>query len=277
MDFVKKLKEWLDGEELEELPVAKPPQQEGEATKLPKREEFIVKVAREVAKVMEEEKLEIPPDGQIMMPSKYVIFLSKEDDEQWRGKIREGLERGLQNLVSQRAKEIIGSKPSNIKSLIMDLHVDSTLENGQVKVQPDWNEEEKTRVVAHKNNTPPRTPAVKSDDEDAKTVIRPRAVPALFSVEYTRNGGEKQMQKVFKDKIAVGRSEKADFMLEGDREISRIHAEIERLAAGRYKVTCTGQNGLEAGASWLEQNQSREIAPGEAIKIGPYELKITES
>lgn len=277
MELMKKIKDWLDGADMEDEPAA---QSADGPQKLPRREEFIIKVAREVARVMEEEKLEVPPDGLVMMPSKYIIFLSKQDDEQWRGKIREGLERGLHNLVSQRAKDLIGDKPSNVKSLTMDIHVDGALDEGQLKVQPDWDEEEKTRVLSRKTNAQPRTPTAKIDLDDAdaedQTLVKPRAAATLFQIEATRAGNPSQTHKFSKDKIAIGRSEKSDLMLEGDREISRTHIEIERLAAGRYNVTCLGQNGIEVNAAWLDQNQSREIAPGNTIKIGAYELKIAE-
>lgn len=277
MELMKKIKDWLDGADLDDDPSARSadgPQ------KLPRREEFIIKVAREVARVMEEEKLEVPPDGHVMMPTKYIIFLSKQDDEQWRGKIREGLERGLHNLVSQRAKDLIGDKPSNVKSLVMDIHVDGALGEGQLKVQPDWDEEEKTRVLSRKTNVQTRVPTVKmdidADDADDQTLVKPRAAAVLFQIEAARAGDATEMHKFSKDKIAVGRSEKSDLRLEGDREISRTHIEIERLAAGRYNVVCLGQNGVDINAAWLDQNQSREIAPGAVIKLGAYELKLVE-
>jgi hypothetical protein len=279
MELMKKIKDWLDGADMDDEPAA---QSNDGPQRLPKREEFIIKVAREVARVMEEEKLEVPPDGHVMMPSKYIIFLSKQDDDQWRGKIREGLERGLHNLVSQRAKDLISDKPSNVKSLVMDIHVDGALNEGQIKVQPDWDEEEKTRVLSRKTNAQTRVPTAKIDadadtgDADDQTLVKPRAAPTLFQIEATRPNAPSQTHKFSKEKIAVGRSEKSDLRLEGDREISRTHIEIERLAAGRYSIVCLGQNGVDVNAAWLDQNQSREIEPGAIIKLGAYELKLIE-
>jgi allophanate hydrolase subunit 2 len=60
--------------------------------------------------------------------------------------------------------------------------------------------------------------------------------------------------------------------LDGDLEISRKQATIERLADGRFAITCEGRNALEVAGREVTQGDRVEFAAGEVIKIGIYKL-----
>src|SRR5262245_45357968 len=96
-------RKWLDVEDAVSRTTSHQQQQ------LSEWDEFFVKVAREVESVMKREMF-TPPGGQTYLPGEYIIYLSKEDDALWQGRKREGLEDGLANSLSQRAKALVGGK-----------------------------------------------------------------------------------------------------------------------------------------------------------------------
>ncbi|CAN5838715.1 hypothetical protein BH20ACI4_BH20ACI4_23520 [soil metagenome] len=112
-------------------------------------EEFIVKIARAVEQVMQDEMVPLP-QGTTIIPSEYIIFLSTDDDKEWQGAKRRGLEQGLYHILAERAKEIAGKKKLENKSFVVELRVDGTLEKGEVNVQHSWEDSSanKTGVLA---------------------------------------------------------------------------------------------------------------------------------
>src|SRR5436309_10850648 len=131
------MRRWIDGE------VSDDPLAQVDEQARPRRiwEEFLVKVAREVESVMQREMF-TPPGGPTYIPPEYVVYLSTEDDKEWQGEKRRGLEQGLFYVLSERAKELSGSTPLAAKSFAVELRVDGTLEKGQFRVQGVWDETE---------------------------------------------------------------------------------------------------------------------------------------
>src|SRR5688500_7093175 len=126
-------------------------------------EEFIVKIAREVEAVMQNEMVPLP-QGTTIIPTEYIIFLSEGDDKDWQGMKRRGLEQGLYHILAERAKEIAGKKKLETQSFAVELRVDGTLEKGDLRVQHSWEDSSanKTTILSqHKpqpNNQPQNTP-----------------------------------------------------------------------------------------------------------------------
>ena len=121
---------WLDGDEAAAYaPDAPKPRRE--------LEEFLVSIAREIEVVMQREMF-TPPGGPTYIPREYLVFLSRDDDTQWQGDKREGLQRGLFHVLSERAKELVGDKEVQTKTFAVELRVDGTLEKGKFRVQPVW-------------------------------------------------------------------------------------------------------------------------------------------
>src|SRR5436305_14316603 len=102
-------------------------------------EEFLVKVAREVEAVMQREMF-TPPGGTTFIPPEYVVYLSSDDDKEWQGDKRRGLEQGLFHVLSERAHELSGQTQLAAKSFAVELRVDGTLSKGEFRVQAVWDE-----------------------------------------------------------------------------------------------------------------------------------------
>ena len=147
MSVLDKVRRWIDGESAEL--VLEEAARDAQIKPRSVAEEFIVKIARAVEKVMQDEMVPLP-QGTTIIPSEYIIFLSSEDDKDWQGVKRRGLEQGLYHILAERAKEIAGKKKLETKSFVVELRVDGTLEKGEVRVQHSWDEtsDNKTNVLA---------------------------------------------------------------------------------------------------------------------------------
>ncbi len=147
MSILDKVRRWIDGESAEL--VLEQAARDAQIKPRSKAEEFIVKIAREVESVMQNELVPLP-QGTTIIPSEYMIFLSAEDDKEWRGAKRRGLEQGLYHILAERAKEIAGKKKLETRSFVIELRIDGTLEKGQLRVQHSWEDSagNKTGVLA---------------------------------------------------------------------------------------------------------------------------------
>lgn len=165
MSILDKVRRWIDGE-TSEL-VLEQAARDAQIKPRSKAEEFIVKIAREVEGVMQSEMVPLP-QGTAIIPSEYTIFLSGDDDKEWQGAKRRGLEQGLYHILAERAKEIAGKKKLETRSFVIELRIDGTLDKGEVRVQPGWEgpEANKTGVLSRPKNLP-----------DLPSVQRPPALP----------------------------------------------------------------------------------------------------
>ena len=274
MGLIDSIRRWIDGETTDDI------LEEAAEHERPRRqwEEFLVKIAREVEACMQREMF-TPPGGPTYIPREYLVFLSREDDTQWQGDKREGLQRGLFHVLSERAKELVGDKEVQTKTFAVELRVDGTLEKGKFRVQPVWDTSApKTEVRPRKKSEtpPPITEVMETTVEDNEaTIVRPRA--PLFAVEYTLPGEATETAKFYQNKISIGRGSKdfrVDLRLEGDLEISRKQATLERRDDGSFTITCEGRNPLEIEGQEYPQGESQTVSAGQIFKIGKYELKI---
>lgn len=166
MSVLDKVRKWIDGE-TSEL-VLEEAARDAQVKPRSQAEEFIVKIARAVEEVMQKEIVPLP-QGTAIIPTEYTIFLSEEDDKEWQGAKRRGLEQGLYHILAERAKEIAGKKKLETKSFAVQLRVDGTLDKENVRVQHSWEDPNanKTSILARpklpSNEKPksiPQTPAV---------------------------------------------------------------------------------------------------------------------
>src|SRR5262245_33134771 len=137
MGLIDSIRRWIDGETTDDI------LEEAEEHTRPRRqwEEFLVKIAREVEACMQREMF-TPPGGPTYIPREYIVYLSNEDDKDWQGDKRRGLEQGLYNVLSERARELAGSVQLQAKSFTIELRVDGTLNKGEFRVQAVWDETE---------------------------------------------------------------------------------------------------------------------------------------
>lgn len=277
-------RKWLDGEDAAVSRGPSSPQQ-----RLSEWDEFFVKIAREVEAVMKREMF-TPPGGSTYLPGEYIIYLSKEDDALWQGRKREGLEEGLRNGLTERARELIGDRVLKTDKIALSLGIDGALDKGQVRVQAIWDEDSpKTQVTARKKKPatlpsplaeplPEATEAIMEDVD--RTLVRPRApLASLFTIACSSQYEGETTFAAHKNRIEIGRGSKdffVDLKLDGDKEISRKHAILTRGDKGSYKLECVGRNSIEADGRELQPGEQTEIKAGQTIKIGVYELKIVE-
>src|SRR5437764_9992015 len=188
-------RKWLDGEDAASLAPEQPRARR-------EWEEFLVSLAREVEAVMQREMF-TPPGGPTYIPREYIVYLSNDDDKEWQGDKRRGLEQGLFHVLSDRARELAGSVQLQTKSFAIELRVDGTLSKGEFRVQPVWDETETghTMVTVRpaamtSSSSAPATVAVAATEdtggagattEGEVTVVRPRIVD-LYSLEIWREG-----------------------------------------------------------------------------------------
>jgi hypothetical protein len=267
---------WLDGEEATDA--------QGQPKPRSKWEDFMVAIAREVEAVMQREMF-TPPGGPTYIPREYVVFLSSEDDSEWQGEKREGLERGLHYVLSRRAAELAGTTEFQTKSFTIELRTDGTLEKGQFRVQPVWDASADRTMVKPRRLAPSDAPTLSREADEDSTIVRPRgqttggtaAAEPLFSVLVERGAGAAappDMRQFFKPKISIGRGSKqmaVDLRLEGDLEVSRHHASLEQQGA-QFLVTCEGRNSIFVDATEVLTGETAVVKPGQRIGVCSYIL-----
>lgn len=280
MGWFESLRKWIDGEEdIDE---------KGEPLARSKWDDFLVAVAREVEQTMQREMF-TPPGGPTYVPREYVVFMSTTDDAEWQGEKREGLERGLFHVLSERARELAGENDFQTKTLTVELRVDPGLESGHFRVQHVWDTEaQKTMVKPRKRTPPPDSSSqglatIAEEREEEATIVRPRKTTTPnFSVLVRRNmpGADTappDVRPFFKDEITIGRGSRqvdVDLRLEGDLEVSRQHATIKK-SGDEYTLTCKGANSITINdEKEIVNNESAAVKPGDKIGICSYELAI---
>ncbi|MFS8086262.1 MAG: FhaA domain-containing protein, partial [Acidobacteriota bacterium] len=250
-------------------------------------EEFLVKIAREVEACMQREMF-TPPGGPTYIPREYIVYLSNDDDKDWQGDKRRGLEQGLFHVLSERARELAGSVQLQTKSFAIELRVDGTLNKGEFRVQPVWDETEAGHTMvsvrpatAARAPEPPNLPSdiVTTDIgsiESEITVVRPRVVE-LYSIELWREGVRQSVVPITKPEISIGRGSRTvsvDLPLKGDPEISRVHAMLMFDDQGRFWVTPKGRNPTLVSGRELPRDERTMVQPDEKIAICGYTLRI---
>ena len=283
MGLIESIRRWIDGETGEDLLEA------ADEHAKPRRvwEEFLVKIAREVEAAMQREMF-TPPGGPTYIPREYIVYLSGEDDKDWQGDKRRGLEQGLFHVLSERARELSGSTQLAVKSFAVELRVDGTLEKGQFRVQPVWDETESGHTMVtprvdpsrsssfNPNETIRETAGSTENPENEQTVVRPKASP-LYSIEVWRDGVREAVVPVMKSEISIGRGSRSvsvDLPIKGDPEVSRVHAVLSRDNEGRFWLVPKGRNPTLVGGRELNREEATEIAPDQKIAICNFILRI---
>ena len=285
MSILDSIRRWIDGEASDD------PLAVVDDAARPRRvwEEFLVKVAREVEAAMQREMF-TPPGGPTFIPREYIVYLSNDDDREWQGEKRRGLEQGLFHVLSERARELSGMTQLATKSFAVELRVDGTLSKGEFRVQPVWDETETghTMVTARPNEQLLKTsmPGVAPGDaqtgplapaaEDDSTVVRPR-VNVLYNIEVWRAGVRQSVVPISKPEITIGRGSRSvsvDLPIKGDPEVSRIHATLERDEAGQFWFTPKGRNPTLINGHEVPREQRTHVSPDNKIEVCSFTLRI---
>lgn len=286
MGLIDSIRRWIDGETTDDF------LEEADEHAKPRRvwEEFLVKIAREVEACMQREMF-TPPGGFTYIPREYIVFLSNDDDKDWQGDKRRGLEQGLFHVLSERARELAGSVQLQTKSFAIELRVDGTLNKGEFRVQPVWDETEAGHTMvtvrpATATFSEPTanitTEGVAGEDpgtespEGEVTVVRARVVE-LYSIELWREGVRQSVVPITKAEITIGRGSKSvsvDLPLKGDPEISRVHATLTFDDQGRFWILPKGRNPTLISGREAPREQRTVVQPDEKISICSYTLRI---
>lgn len=293
MGLIESIRKWIDGE------AAIDPLAEADEQSRPRRvwEEFLVKVAREVEAVMQREMF-TPPGGPTYIPREYIVYLSNDDDKDWQGEKRRGLEHGLYTVLSERARELAGTTQLATKSFAVELRVDGTLNKGEFRVQAVWDETESghTLVTARapqelfKTSLPgamtpeavaqalegaPNATAPEAAESE-QTVVRPR-VTELFNIEVWNKGVRQSVVPIIKQEITIGRGSRSitvDLPLKGDPEVSRIHAILRMDEQGQYWLTSKGRNTTLVNSREIPRETATQVVPDDRIDICSFSLRI---
>jgi hypothetical protein len=283
LGLLESIRRWIDGESGEGLMEA------ADEHARPRRiwEEFLVKIAREVEAVMQREMF-TPPGGPTYIPREYIVYLSAEDDKDWQGDKRRGLEQGLFHVLSERARELSGSTQLAAKSFAVELRVDGTLNKGEFRVQAVWDETESGHTMVTPRASTTQAPinldqtiretreSIEGTSDNEQTVVRPR-VTELYSVEIWRNGVREAVVPISKPEITIGRGSRSitvDLPLKGDPEVSRVHATLTRENDGRYWFVPKGRNATLINGRELPREESTEVLPDQKISICTFVLRI---
>ena len=282
MGLIESIRKWIDGETGEDLLEA------ADEHAKPRRvwEEFLVKIAREVEAAMQREMF-TPPGGPTYIPREYIVYLSAEDDKDWQGDKRRGLEQGLFHVLSERARELSGSTQLAVKSFAVELRVDGTLNKGEFRVQAVWDETESGHTMVTPRVDPSRSTAnfnpnetirefASDTSESEQTIVRPKTVP-LYAIEVWRNGVREAVVPVLKNEITIGRGSRSvsvDLPIKGDPEVSRVHVVLSRDNEGRFWLVPKGRNATVVNGRELTREEPTEILPDQKISICNFVLRI---
>lgn len=308
MSVLDKVRHWIDGESAEL--VLEEAARDAQVKPRSPAEEFIVKIAKAVEEVMQREIVPLP-QGTTIIPTEYTIFLSEEDDKEWQGAKRRGLEQGLYHILAERAKEIVGKRKLETQSFAVELRVDGTLEKGAVRVSHSWDDSSsnKTSVLARPKeepkpsnakiisspnfvanqsfsqahqtaqqlDVPQYAPPVGSDDAEEMTHVQQRQAQELYRLEIWRDGVRQSVVPVFQNQISIGRGSKSkpvDVALAGDPEISRRHLSLIFDGRGNFSVVNEGRNPAMINNRELGVGQTVAVSPGVPIAVCSYLLRI---
>ncbi|QQS33073.1 MAG: hypothetical protein IPM50_00370 [Acidobacteriota bacterium] len=305
MAILDKVRQWIDGESSEL--VLEKAARDAQVKPRSQAEEFIVKIARAVESVMQAELLPLP-QGTVIIPSEYIVFLSTDDDSEWKGVKRKGLEQGLYHILAERAREIAGKRKLETRTFIIELRIDATLGKGEVRVEHTWEDTDgsKTGVLPRASvpmparsavppaaATSPNIPlkmtsptdstassgissALVSEEDDEFTRVRPRQAP-LFVLEVWRGNAKQSSIPVYKNEIVIGRgsrSKPVDIPLAGDVEVSRRHLTVSADGNGSFWMISEGKNPVVLGGREVPNGLRTAVKPGIPIQVCSYSLRV---
>lgn len=239
--------------------------------------DLLIRIAREIERVMLAEMLE-PPGEPVYIPPEYLVFLSPADDAALQGDRRLGFLRGLRNITAERSHRVVGSGKAQVDQVSVELRVDSSLEEDHFFVRASWDvAQDQTTILAE----PPRL-GFDSDDESTHLLIDDEATvvrrdPLFYILVRSENSSRPHLQKIFKPQVRIGRGGKrvpVDVALPEDRQVSRLHAILRQKPDG-FEITMKGKNPMLVGERRVQPGETVSVGPGESIRIGVYTLRLT--
>ena len=255
MSVLEKVRRWIDGDNAET--VLEEAARDAQVKPRSQAEEFIVKIARAVEEVMQKELVPLP-QGTTIIPSEYIIFLSEEDDKEWQGVKRRGLEHGLYHILAERAREIAGKRKLETKSFVIELRVDGTQEKGEVRVQHGW-EDSATGKTGVLPRLPKKDPV--AGPQASATSVPPQYVPPppTFTSNTSPSIAQHTIQQNSFEQATPLKSDEAEVM-----------TSVRKRAKELYKLEVF-LNGVRQTSVPVFEN---EISIGRGSKSKPVTIKL---
>jgi len=291
--ILEKVRQWIDGETTEQgLEEAA---RNAQVRPHSEAEAFIVRIARTIEDIMQREMVTLP-QGSVILPTEYLIFLGTDDDAAWQGVKRRGLEKGLLHILTERAQELAGGRPLESSQISITLKKDPTLESGDFKVVQGWADasgQQPTELLGRKDvdTASPESGVPEPISEEVEVTreisglsqsldfeadIAKRPIES-YRLEIWHDGALQNEVPVYKEHLIIGRGSRSrpvDIALVGDIEISRHHLHLHSDANGRFTLVHEGRNPTVVNGTILRPGDSVDVQPGIRIEVCSYLLVI---
>lgn len=176
-NILEKVRRWIDEDSVEV--VLEKAARDAKVKARNRAEQFIVSIAQKIEAVIQEEMVPLP-QGTVIIPREFTVFLSTDDDKEWQGEKRRGLEQGLYHILGERAREIAGKKKLETSSFGIEFRIDGTLEKGEIRVEHSWEDStsNKTGVLARPKGVEDLEARSKMSIPTSQPVPPPAKVPS---------------------------------------------------------------------------------------------------
>lgn len=264
MSVLDKVRKWIDGETAEL--VLEEAARDAQVKPRSNAEEYIVKIARAVEDVMQREMVPLP-QGTTIIPTEYIIFMSEQDDKEWQGVKRRGLEQGLYHILAERAKEISGKKKLETQSFAVELRVDGTMEKGDVRVQHGWDDgsSSKTGILAR-----PKISPMRADLPQTGQVSPPLSPP-----NFVQNQPTVQKQNAYADYQLPPTMAQANFgqVMQPQTEEAEEMTRVKKRGAKELYRLEIWRSGVRQNVIPIFQNQ---VSIGRGSKSKPVDIPLVD-
>lgn len=311
--MIKKIRDWIDGDENEEIIKVVSVQ--------PTESEERLKRLLENIKEKALDKKIIRIGGEMYLPSVYSIFLSAEDYRNLLDSERKFLEKKLKEIILEKAKDLAGDNKLTTEKVEVKIYPDATLSNNEIEVKNSDNLED-TLDLGHftfnqlnktfeLDNTVkmktidlhplPETVEIKPKEsyeiEDDGTIDMPSIenptgtidaddvidFEPLYYLEVWKDEKKVEEFPILKSQVTIGRDTKeksANIKLKtDDKQVSRLHAAIKYKSNSDITVESLHKNITKVGKVIISNGKpdfpiETKLEAGDEIQIFEFRIKF---
>lgn len=237
-------------------------------------ERFLQQMAQAVDAVLREEIIRTP-SGRAFVPESFVIFLNSADDGELQGKKRDFVKNELAGIILEEARSRAGDNELTADNIKIDLRVDATLEDDEMRATAIFDDQRQLTVVADRE----KTVVLGEQQFDLSQIRRDKQtvfVEPLYVVEVWE--GDKQLATipVYKRQAVIGRgTHNMPVEIPLSRQgVSRRHAILEFDDDNQFWLTHCGSNATKIDDVNLESENRTRISPHQKLEICELNLEI---
>jgi hypothetical protein len=237
-------------------------------------ERFLQQMAQAVDAVLREEIIRTP-SGKAYIPERFVIFLNPEDDRALQGKKRDFVKTELAQIIFEEARHRAGDSELTTDKIEIDMRIDATLEEDELRVSAVFDDKRELTVVADKERTVvlgEKQFTLSEIKEDKQTVF----IEPLYNVEIWE--GEKRVAEipVYKRQAVIGRgTNNMPVEIPLNRAaVSRRHALLEIDDNDEFWLTHIGSNPTVVNNEELPPDSKTPLDAEKNLEISGYNLKL---